>query len=281
MEVLYNQKAVSDSTLSNFGIDNCILRHIYYKQDSSTITNLVHHHTSYEIHIVVDGSTSYEVEGTVYRVTTGHFLLLPPYLKHRFIESEAHTVKYSLVFHFTPEQYGKTILPDHYAPFFASATEEMLSGLHFIHAEFDRHKSISDILIENRVLECIFIYLRLLGLQEETAEPKDSASDVRLQLAKQFVSENIELNLTVENLAQYCHLSSKQLTRIFRQEEQITPLAYIKRQRLFYAKKLLANKTLSLREISEIMHFSSEYYFHTFFKKEEGMPPGAYRKMIP
>ena len=129
--------------------------------------------------------------------------------------------------------------------------------------------------------ECIFIYLRLLGLREETAEPKDSASDVRLQLAKQFVSENIELNLTVEDLAQYCHLSSKQLTRIFRQEEQITPLTYIKRQRLFYAKKLLANKTLSLREISEIMHFSSEYYFHSFFKKEEGMPPGTYRKMIP
>ena len=96
MEVLYNQKAVSDSTLSSFGIDNCILRHIYYKQDSSTITNLVHHHTSFEIHIVVDGSTAYEVEGSVYRVTSGHFLLLPPYLKHRFIESEAHTVKYSL-----------------------------------------------------------------------------------------------------------------------------------------------------------------------------------------
>ncbi len=281
MKVLYNQKAAANSYISNFGIDNCILRHIYYKQDSSTITRLAHHHTSFEIHIVIEGSASYEIEDRIYRVTSGHFLLLPPYVKHRFIESEAHTVKYSLVFNFTPEQYGKMILPEQFVPIFAPVIKEMISALHFIHTEFDKHKLISDVLIENRVLEFIFIYLRLLGLQEETSEPFKSTSDIRIQLAKQFVTENIEQNLTVEDLAQYCHLSSKQLTRLFHQEEQITPLTYIKRQRLLHAKKLLANKTLSLCEISEIMHFSSEYYFHTFFKKEEGMPPGVYRKMIP
>lgn len=281
MKILYNQKAAITSHLHDFGIDNCILRHLYYKHDSSTITKQAHHHTNFEIHIVMDGSASYEIENKIYRITSEHFLLLPPYTKHRFIESEAQTVKYSFVFTFAPGQLKKMILPEQLTPVFAPATKEMISALHFIHAEFDRHKSISDILIENRVLESIFIYLRHLGLQEETAEPNESTSDVRLQLAKQFVIENIEQNISVEDLAQYCHLSSKQLTRLFHQEEQITPLTYIKRQRLLHVKKLLANKTLPLHEISEMMHFSSEYYFHAFFKKEEGMPPGAYRKMIP
>ena len=52
-------------------------------------------------------------------------------------------------------------------------------------------------------------------------------------------------------------------------------------ERLDYveAVKMLADRSLSLKRISDIMNFNNEYYFNAFFKKWAGMPPGEYRKM--
>ena len=281
MKILYNQKTALHSCLVDFGIENCIVRFLYYKQDSASISKLSHHHTGFELHMVTEGAASYEIDDCIYRIEAGHFLLLPPNVQHRFLESDAQTTKYSLSFQYNPDSANKTWIQSLNKPILTAATEEFLSALSFIHAESEQHKLVSDILIANRILECFFVHFRMLGLRETEAAAQPVLYDVRIQLLKQFVAENIEQNLTVEDLAAYCHLSSKQLTRLFKSEEHKTPLAYLKEQRMAHIKKLLADKSLSLREISEIMHFSSEYYFHTFFKKEEGMPPGAYRKMIP
>ena len=281
MKILYNQKTAANSILSEYGIQNCIVRLLYYKQDNASISKLTHHHTSFELHVVTEGAATYEIEGHLYRIDAGKFLFLPPYVQHRFIESEAYTVKYTSSFNYCPDAMNQAFLDSLMKPIFSYTTIEMHSALTFIHTESEHCKSISDLLIANRILECIYAHFRMLGFRETEAEIATAPYDVRLQLIKQFISENIEQNLTVEDLAAYCHLSTKQLTRIFKLEENKTPLAYLKEQRMAHIKKLLADKSLSFREISEIMHFSSEYYFHTFFKKEEGMPPGAYRKMIP
>lgn len=281
MKILYNQKTATNSILANYGIHNCIVRLLHYKQDSAYISKLAHHHTSFELHVVIEGAATYEIENNLYRIEAGELLFLPPYVQHRFLESEVHTIKYSASFQFSPDCNNETFLQSLKKPIRTPSTKELLSALTFIHTESEHNKSLSDLLISNRILECVYIHFRLLGFRETDAEITAAPYDVRLQIIKQFISENIEQNLTVEDLAAYCHLSSKQLTRLFKQEENKTPLAYLKEQRMAHIKKLLTDKSLSFREISEIMHFSSEYYFHTFFKKEEGMPPGAYRKMIP
>ena len=280
MKILYNQKTSATSILADYRIHNCIVRLLHYKHDSAYISKLAHHHTSFELHVVTEGAATYEIENMLYRIEAGELLFLPPYVQHRFLESEVNTIKYSASFQFSPDSKNETFLHSLKNPIKTASTQELLSALTFIHTESEHCKSISDLLIANRILECIYINFRILGFRETAAEITAAPYDVRLQLIKQFISENIERNLTVEDLAAYCHLSTKQLTRIFHQEENKTPLAYLKEQRMAHIKKLLADKSISFREISETMHFSSEYYFHTFFKKEEGMPPGAYRKMI-
>ena len=43
---------------------------------------------------------------------------------------------------------------------------------------------------------------------------------------------------------------------------------------------LLQRQDLSIREISEMLGFSSEYYFNQFFKRKEGYPPGIFRSNV-
>ena len=98
-------------------------------------------------------------------------------------------------------------------------------------------------------------------------------------MAKQYIEDNVELNPSVSDVAEYCHLSAKQLTRIFNGFEGISPGEYIIRARVSRIEALLSDRSLSLRQIGEIMSFNNEYYFNAFFKKYSGMPPGEYRKM--
>ncbi len=100
----------------------------------------------------------------------------------------------------------------------------------------------------------------------------------RFLLAKQYIEDNICRAISVAELAYYCCLSEKQIPRIFRQEEKMTVMEYIRKRRCAQIEKMLADPGMTLRAISEAMHFSSEYHFNSYFKKYAGMSPGAYRK---
>jgi AraC-like DNA-binding protein len=99
-------------------------------------------------------------------------------------------------------------------------------------------------------------------------------------MAKQYISDNINTPLTVLEVADYCHLSTKQLTRIFIIEEGMHTAEYIRKMRCIEIEKLLCDKALSLKAISEQMGFSSEYYFNSYFKKYAGLAPGIYRRSM-
>ena len=108
---------------------------------------------------------------------------------------------------------------------------------------------------------------------------EDNNEDARLTMAKQYIKDNIETNLKLTEVAAYCYIGTKQLTRLFRQYENTTPAMYIQKERINKIIELM-NTPLSLSEISEKMNFSSEYHFNSFFKKMESQPPGEYRRML-
>lgn len=104
-------------------------------------------------------------------------------------------------------------------------------------------------------------------------------SDYRIYMAKQYIADNIDLSPNVDDVASYCYLSSKQLTRLFHKYENTTPAAYIRKLKTARIESLLASD-MSLKSISEKLNFSDEFHFNSFFKTNSGMSPGEFRKMI-
>ena len=166
-----------------------------------------------------------------------------------------------------------------YLPLGEAMLEELLLQLekaeHFIFLEFF---IIQEGKMWNSILEILVWIFRQAGSPEkESRMPQDE--NAIIALAKRYIEDNIELNPSVADAAAYSYLSSKQLTRIFGKFEGITPGEYIAKRRMAKIEKLILDDSLSLKDISEIMNFSNEYYFNSFFKKHAGMPPGEYRKM--
>lgn len=279
MKILYNQTE-TDILLNTFGISNCYFKHLTISEDSGNITPKKHHHTGFEIHIIFDGFQEYEINGTLFYVEAGNLFLIPPLLEHRILSTAQHTAKYSLTFEYSWEALSPLSLPSLEQGVIKSISNRMSELIEHISLEYTEKKQTSGLLISNSVFELLILIFRELGLKEDTVPTRESSENSRLCLAKQYISDNIEAALTVSDVANYCHISTKQLTRIFQKEESTTPLAYIQNQRIIRMEKLLCQKELSLKTISEQMNFTNEYYFNTFFTKHAGMTPGAYRKML-
>jgi AraC-like DNA-binding protein len=267
MKILF-KKEEFDSLFSLMNIDELCLKELLLKNDCGGKRR--HRHTDYEIHIIKKGSQSYEVLGEKITVFSGEFLLIPPDIQHRAIEFSPDTEKYSMNMSARgiplPLYYGK-------------APSTVFDGIEVIKEELKRRRVVSRAIVANRVFECAVMLLRESGMREMSEQPPKAPENGRLAIVKKYISDNIEGNVTVGELADYCHIGRKQLTRIFQALEGVTPLEYINAERTEYIKRLLCQSELSLGEISRRMNFSSEYYFSSFFKRCYGMPPGAFREM--
>ena len=271
MKIIYNQSNYNNSGLSNYVINNCYFKKLIYNADKKTTTNKSHHHTGFEIHCITNGHQEYNIENKKYVILQNSFLIISPNVVHKLISSAPNSEKYSITFNFNTDD-----LPP---LFFGKIPERFLDNANFIESECANKKEISPILIENSILENIITLLRLAGIKEKENTKTNDENSV-ITMAKEYIKDNIQSSPSVKDIASYCYLSEKQLTRIFNKNEGVTPNEYIIKIRILAIEKLLQENTLSLKEISEKMNFSSEYYLNAFFKKNYGMPPGEYRKML-
>lgn len=275
MRILYKQPHSGlPGSLDRYGITSCYFKKLSLDHDSKIITKKVHQHTSFELHIIMDGCQTYAVSEKTYKLEKGSFLLLYPNTAHTAVASAPHTEKYSFTFCMPVEENRDC--------FSGQITARMCDNLKFVLNEEAHRKAVSDMLIENCILELIVSSFRLSGITERANACCNYSSEENtiLFLAKQYIEDNIENAPGVCDIADYCCLSTKQLTRIFDRFEGISPGEYITKQRIQKIEKMLADDTYSIRQISEEMNFSSEYYFSVFVKKHLGLPPGEYRKMF-
>ncbi len=275
MKILYKQQVSREDTLAKIGIKQCYLKYLSVESDAKIISGKSHHHNGFEIHIVENGHQTYVVSGKIYHVDRGEALLIPPRVAHRVLESAPAASKFSITFEIEGRSLAETVT--HERLFLVDA--RVRDTLAHVAAEHERRLSLSLPLVEMGVFEIVVRILRACGMKEE-AVAQERGQDLRYLLAVQYIKDNIETALRVTDVARYCYLGTKQLTRIFLTETGMAVAEYIRRERCFHIERLLADSTLSLCEISERMNFGNEYYFHAFFKRYAGMSPGAYRRSV-
>lgn len=85
---------------------------------------------------------------------------------------------------------------------------------------------------------------------------------------------------TLEELAELCGMSTRHLTRAYRQATGRSIGARIAELRIARAKELLSSDSLSLKEVSNLLGFAHPSGFSTAFRRETGEQPRAYRARI-
>ncbi len=261
------------------GISNLYIKQLWKDSDIASANPKAHHHRCFELHIIENGHQIYECDGKEYRAEEGSLLIIPPCKVHKVIDRVSGTRKHSITFSIDDFSMFEAFSKEIKEPILVKTPETITENINYINKESEKHLRFSESLIGNRITETVVHIMRICGFPEENVDKNPISEDVRFSLAKQYIKDNIEFKPTVEEVAAYCYVSAKQLSRIFA-SYGITPSLYIKTQIASYAENLLSNSSYTLKEISERLNFSSEYHFNSFFKKYSGITPGEYRKMI-
>ena len=240
-------------------------------------TQKEHRHSFFELHFVLSGRMEYRYGGESVSVPAEHLLLLPPDEAHCVADFSADFLKLSVAFAVAREE-------ELYAALLGKSgqaiplSEGIRAALRTCAAEAERDTAYSSVLIAGRVFEILY---ELADLNERRKRREgDERVDLRLAKAKQFIADNPHVFLGCEDVAGYCYISVKQLSRIFLRYENMTLLAYIHKEKLRAAEAMLKAGDHSVQEISEALGFSSVYYFSAFFTKHTGVTPARYRREI-
>lgn len=124
-----------------------------------------------------------------------------------------------------------------------------------------------------------YLYEILMDIYEQGISERhvDGKSEKVLKMMT-FLDEWADRPFDSGKLEEHMGLTFKHLNLLFKQTTGTTLWKYHCSVRTERAKRLLATTTLSIGEISDVLHFESPYYFCNAFKKQTGCSPSRFRK---
>ena len=89
-----------------------------------------------------------------------------------------------------------------------------------------------------------------------------------------------EKDFSLQEASEYVNLSPQHLSRIFKKEKGVTFIDYLTSVRIRKAIELFQNDELKIYDVAEQTGYATQHYFSNVFKKNLGVSPVEYRKII-
>lgn len=126
-----------------------------------------------------------------------------------------------------------------------------------------------------------FLHARIRGPQEHqrmAIQWRYGVHDARITAAILCMEENLEQPLSIEDIAQRCNLSQRQLERLWHQHFGKTPQHFYLAVRLTEVRRLLRESTESITSIALRCGFVSASHLGSAYRSVHGHSPGAERR---
>jgi len=115
------------------------------------------------------------------------------------------------------------------------------------------------------------------GQAQFIASPLPVSTSLSLTPVTEWMLENLRLDLSVDQLAGKAHMSPRTFARRFKADYGTTPAAWLARQRILHAQRLLEQTDLGLDAIAYECGFGSAAVLRQNFSRVLGTTPTAYR----
>jgi len=115
------------------------------------------------------------------------------------------------------------------------------------------------------------------GQAQYIDRPIPAVAGATLAEVAAWATRNLRDDLPVERLAAHAHMSPRTFARRFKAEHGMTPAAWLTRQRVLHARRLLERTDLGVERIAEESGFGSAAVLRQNFARVLGTSPTAYR----
>ena len=226
-------------------------------------TNL-HRHDGAELVFVTSGRCGNVVTGGSLTADAGSLFVIPPGMAHRQIDfGEAGTT---------------------YLVFEPGGTSSFDLAFRVIDASRDAFVPVwidqIDLLYRQKEMEeCNTLLPMLLNRLHRMERAADAAAELPepVTAALEYLARHFAEPFSAPELAKRCALSPSYFNAQFRKHTGQSPVEYVRKLRLAYARRLLIGSRLSIAEVGEQCGFANPNYFVRLFRKHHNCTPGDYR----
>lgn len=234
----------------------------------------------YQLLYVVSGKTYFYFGDEERIVTAGHMVLFQPRQEQHYEYFGKDKPEVYWV-HFTGSNV-KNILRQYEIPLDAPV---FYSGVSAIYAYLFKEMINELQTCRTGYEELLTMYLRqiLILVQRTRQEHRPSISthiQEEMEYARRYFNEHYSEQISIEDYAESRNMSVSWFQRNFKQIVNHSPMQYILTIRMNNAASLLESTDYSMAEISTIVGYDNPLYFSRLFKKQKGVSPSEYRKLV-
>ena len=265
---------------------------IFFYSDRTISGIRDHAHDFYEFYLLIYGDVSMVVDGAEYRVSPGSLILIQPGQQHRLINHDLEEPYARYVFWISADCYSG--LCGEYPDLGFAMSWAKTSGCcvcPFTLAQFgDVRAAVTALIRETRTEhfgkktgEAILVRKLLLSVsravyEQSVAGRESEAMGSLVDQAVSYVEENLDRDLSGEEIAAALYVSKFHIAHLFREQTGMSLHQYVMARRLETAADALLSG--SVRTAFEESGFRDYSAFYKAFTRKYGMSPRMYRQRM-
>lgn len=163
-------------------------------------------------------------------------------------------------------------------PQFMNEQDELIQGIFLtLKDELEFHRLAGSLLIDSlKTTLAIHLLRKYCTTKPKISSYEDGLSKSQLKQVTNYISEHLDRDLKVIELAAIAQISPYYFIRLFRKAMNNTPHQYILQQRIKKAQYLLHHSQISISEIAATVGFCDQSHFTKYFKRITGFTPKQY-----
>ena len=249
-----------------------------------------HSHDIVEMAFVLSGVGRYRVDGEVFSIQEGDFLIFNPGVKHQALfcpDAEVPATEFFVGF--SDVQFGD--LPLNYMPLpgggvLYHTAGELRRRLARICASMQEENAVCRqgryFMLKSYLVQMILLVVREQCRPMEKSRGCSFESVNRKYLVEQILSyfeEHYSEKISLDQIAENMYLSPFYISKIFKSETGDTPIRHLIDIRLEKAMELLKSGWQgSIQEVAARVGYDDAYHFSKLFKKRYGLSPSQARR---
>lgn len=254
----------------------------------------IHHHTEYELGLVVSGEGRYVAgKSKEYEIHEGDLLFCKnsePHCIPDIAEPGMHllNIRISPIYfrhlgHGSAEEFGtafsQKLFPSHRLNDFLAPAEvaTITNALEEIHAEFKKGAAEYSLMVQNH-LDRILILLSRAAIEVPQRRGTQPGGALHVFNAAAYIDNHYTEPLTLSELALGANLEKTYFSTLFKRVIGLSPCEYITLKRIERAVQLLRQTDDSILSIAISCGFNNTANFNKLFKKHTGTVPKAMRR---
>jgi len=267
-------------TTNNFIVLEC-------RYNDSLVPYTQHAHMSYEMIFIKKGTINLTVGKKSYVVPENKLIFISNLEEHSIKILSQEYQRYFVILssdkldrHISDKELISVFKnrPDNFVHY-VDAPENTENIMKRIRHEYQNRDSFSEDMIVCQIKE-LLVHLYRTG--RHVFPMPDKTIKTEVYAVRQYIDRHFRDDLKISDLADRFYISVYYLTHSFKDLTGYSPKQYILLNRLSYAKSLLADRELSIKQVAIQSGFYDSSSFIRSFKKEFGITPNRYRyKRLP